>query len=95
MIQTWDWLFLYLPRDEEKQKMVLENMESQKYKEIKIRDFILKFYFENRNICCDCVETYRFKHKVVPGKISFAIMKEFLLTKDWSLIDGTKLELLR
>lgn len=61
MIQTWDWLFLYLPRDEEKQRMVLENMESRKYTEIKVRDFV----------------------------------KEFLVTKDWKLIDESKMELLQ
>lgn len=63
---------MYLPKDEEKQKMVLENMENQKYIEIKIKAFVLKFDFENRNIYCDCEKTYKFKHKVIPGKVSFA-----------------------
>ena len=94
MIQTWDWLFLHLPRDEEKQRMVLENMENRKYTEIKIRDFVLKFDFENANIYCDCLATYEFKDKVVPGKVPFTIVKEFLVTKDWDSIDETKLELL-
>lgn len=94
MIQTWDWLFLHLPRDEEKQRMVLENMESRKFTEIKVRDFVLKFDFENANIYCDCLETYEFKHKVVPGKVPFVLVKEFLVTKDLDLIDETKLELL-
>lgn len=94
MIQTWDWLFLHLPRDEEKQRMVLENMESRKYTEIKIRDFVLKFDFENANIYCDCLAPYEFKHKVVPGKVPFALVKEFLGTKDLDSIDETKLELL-
>lgn len=94
MIQTWDWLFLHLPRDEEKQRMVLENMESRQHTEIKIRDFVLKFDFENSNIYCDCLATYEFKHKVVPGKVPFALVKEFLVTKEWDSIDETKLELL-
>ena len=82
MIQTWNWLFLYLPKDEEKQKMVLENIESQKYTEIKIKEFVLIFDFENSNIYCNCEKTYGYKHKVIPGKVSFAFVKEFLLTKE-------------
>ena len=94
MIQTWDWLFLYLPRDEGKQRIVLENMESRKYTEIKVRDFVLKFDFENAYIYCDCIENYEFKHKVISGKVSFEFVKEFLITKDLELIDETKLDLL-
>lgn len=63
MIQTWDWLFLHLPGDKKKQKVVLENMEKQKFKQIQIKDFILKF------------------------------VKEFLVTKDWNLVDESNLEL--
>ena len=47
MIQTWDWLFLHLPRDEEKQRVVLENMDSRKYTEVRVKDFILKFNLED------------------------------------------------
>lgn len=94
MIRTWDWLFLHLPRDEEKQRMVLENMESRKYTEIKVKDFVLKFDFEHAYIFCDCLETYEFKHKVIPGKVPFELVKEFLVTKGWDLVDETKLELL-
>lgn len=94
MIQTWDWLFLHLPRDEEKQIMVLENMESQKYTEIKVKDFILKFDFENAYIYCDCTENYDFKHKVIPGRVSFEFVKKFLAKKSGDNIDETQLELL-
>ena len=94
MIQTWDWLFLHLPRDEEKQRMVLENIESPKFAEINVIDFILKFDFEQKYIYCDCLENYEFKHKVVPGKVPFELVKEFLVTRDWMLIDESELELL-
>lgn len=95
MLQTYDWLFLHLPRDKEKQMMVLENIESRRYTEIKVKDFILKFDFENAYIYCDCIEDYEFKHKVVPGKVPFELAKEFLATQDWNLIDKTKLEILQ
>lgn len=94
MIQTWDWLFLHLPRDEEKAKMVLENMESSKFTVINVKNYILKFDFEEAYIYCDCLENYEFKHKVIPGKVPFTLVKEFLVTKDWDTIDETKLELL-
>lgn len=93
MIQTWDWLFLHLPRDKKKQNVVLENMEKQKFKQIQIKDFILKFDFNQKYIYCDCVENYEFKHKIVPGKVSFEFVKEFLVTKDWNLVDESNLEL--
>ena len=82
MIQTWDCLSLHLPKDEEKQKMMFKNMEIQKYTEIKIKKFVFIFDFENRNIYCECEKTYEFKYKVIPGKVLFAFVKEFLLRKD-------------
>lgn len=94
MIQTWDWLFLHLPRDEEKQIMVLENMENRKYPEIIVRDFVLKFDFEDAYIYCDCLGNYEFKHKVVPGRVPFELVKVFLVTQDWNSIDETELEIL-
>lgn len=74
--------------------MVLENIENRKNTEIKVKEFVLKFDFENAYIFCDCLETYEFKHKVIPGKVPFGLVKEFLVTKDWKLIDESKMELL-
>lgn len=94
MIRTWDWLFLHLPRDEEKQRMILENIENQNFAEINIKDFVLKFDFEQKYIYCDCLENYEFRNKVILGEVPFELVKEFLVTKEWNLIDESKLELL-
>ena len=94
MIQTWDWLFLHLPRDVEKQEMVIDNIRRTLHTEIVVKDFVLKFDFEEKYIYCDCLDSYEFRHKVIPGKVPFEVVNDFLLTRDWDLIDESKLELL-
>lgn len=94
MLKTWDWLFLHLPKDEESKRKVIENFHEQKYQEITVENFILTFDFVEEQIYCDCVPDYLFKCKVIPGKVSFEVVKEFLLTGSWDNLDETKLELL-
>lgn len=94
MIHTWDWLFGVLPRDEEVRNKVLENMRSREYSMLQIRDFILRFDFETDWIYCDCVEVYAFKHKVVPGKVSFEYVIKFLTTQDKEMPDEEHMQLL-
>ena len=78
MTHTWNWLFVTLPKDEKSKLEVIKNIEEQIFYEMEIGDFKLTFDFVNERICCDCIETYEFKSKVVPGEISFEAVKEFL-----------------
>lgn len=78
MTHTWNWLFVILPKDEKKKLEVLKNIEEQVFLEMKVGDFKLTFDFINERVCCDCIESYEFKSKVVTGEISFEEIKEFL-----------------
>ncbi len=94
MIHTWDWLFGILPRDEDARNKVLDNIKTMEYTRIQIRDFVLQFDFETGWIYCDCVEEYTFKHKVIPGKVSFEYVVKFLSTQEVGAPDEECMHLL-